>query len=145
MLWGRGQKQKALAARFVAALNAHDLGAMGALMADDFTYIDSLRAGITGRDRALAGLETVFVSDPGFGVEVEQASYSAPFVLMSGWFNSDNPVFGRRKSVWRVRCDGNRVAEWQSWAEGALPSLTRMYDADHAVDMSDAAARGEAG
>ena len=46
MLWGRGQKCKALAARFVAAVNAHDADAMRALVTDDFTYIDSWREGV---------------------------------------------------------------------------------------------------
>ena len=51
MLWGRGQKCKALAGRFVAALNAHDTDALSALVTEDFTYIDSWREGVTGRER----------------------------------------------------------------------------------------------
>src|SRR5689334_12057009 len=104
MLWGRGNKCKALAARFVAAVNAHDPEAMRPLVTEDFTYIDSWREGVTGRDRVLEGSRMLFANDPGFGIEVETISYSEPFALMRGWVNSANPEVGRRRAVWRARC-----------------------------------------
>src|SRR6476469_3508666 len=139
MLWGRGQKCKALAARFVAAVNAHDADAMRALVTDDFTYIDSWREGVVGADRVIAGSRMLFASDPGFGIEVESTSYSEPFALMRGWVNSANPDVGRRRAVWRARCEGSRIAEWQAWAEGAPPPLNRTFSPEATIDMSDRA------
>lgn len=139
MLWGRGRKCKALAARFVAAVNAHDVDAMGAFVTEDFTYIDSWREGVTGRDLFIAGSQALFSADPGFHIEVESSSFSDPFVLMRGWVSSDNPDIGRRRAVWRARCDGKQLGEWQSWAEGSPPSLSRALAPGHVVDMSSRA------
>ena len=139
MLWGRGIKCKALAARFVAAVNAHDADALRNLVTEDFTYIDSWREGVSGRDRVIEGSRQLFASDPGFSIEVETASYSEPFALMRGWVNSANPEVGRRRAVWRARCEDGRIAEWQAWAEGVPPPLNRTFSPDAAVDMSDRA------
>jgi ketosteroid isomerase-like protein len=138
MLWGRGQKCKALAGRFVAALNAHDTDALSALVTEDFTYIDSWREGVSGRDLVLHAIKPLFDSDPEFGVEVEKVSYRAPHVLMSGKVNSARFGSGRR-AVWRVRCEGDQVAEWQSWAEGGPPPMTRALAPKEARDLSDRA------
>lgn len=136
MLWNRGRKCKALAARFVAAVNAHDARAMGALVIDDFTYIDSWREGVTGRELVMAGCRALFAADPGFHIEVESSSFSDPYVLMRGWVSSDNPAIGRRRAVWRARCDGMQIGEWQSWADGSPPVLSRALAPDKAIDMS---------
>ena len=139
MPWRRGHKCKALAARFVAAVNAHDADAMRDLVTEDFTYIDSWREGVTGRDIVIEGTRRLFESDPGFQIEVEAASFSDPFVLMRGWVNSANPEVGRRRAVWRARCDGELIGEWQAWAEGAPPPLNRTFSPRETVDMSDRA------
>lgn len=136
MLWGRGRRCKALAERFVAAVNAHDADAIDALVTEDFTYIDSWREGVVGRETVVAAARILFAMDPGFRIEVESMSFSDPFVLMRGWANSANPEFGRRRAVWRARCDGGRLGEWQSWAEGGPPAMTRTYMPDAALDLS---------
>ena len=93
--------------------------------------------GVTGRERVIEGSRQLFASDPGFGIEVESASYSEPFALMRGWVNSANPQVGRRRAVWRARCEDGRIAEWQAWAEGQPPSLNRTFSPDDTIDMSD--------
>ena len=136
MLWSRGRKCKALTARFVAAVNAHDVDAMRGFVTEDFTYIDSWREGVTGRELVLAGSRAMFAADPGFHIDIESSSFSDPYVLMRGWVSSDNPAIGRRRAVWRARCDGKQIGEWQSWAEGSPPSLSRALAPGQAVDMS---------
>lgn len=136
MLWGRGRKCKTLAARFVAAVNAHDVDAMAKFVTEDFTYIDSWREGVTGRGLVMAGSRALFTADPGFHIEVESTSFNDPFVLMRGWVSSDNPEVGRRRAVWRARCDEGLIGEWQSWAEGSPPSLSRALAPADAIDMS---------
>lgn len=139
MLWGRGRKCKALAARFVAAVNAQDVDALSGLMTADFTNIDSWREGVVGRDTAIAGARAMFAMDPGLRMDIESSSFSDPYVLMRGWVNSGNPAVGRRRAVWRARCEGGLVAEWQSWAEGSVPALNRLYSPKPPVDMRDRA------
>lgn len=135
MFWGRAYKDKALVARFVEALNAHDADALESLIADDFAYIDSWREGIVGRETVMAALRPLLASDPQFGVDVEKVSYRAPHVLMSGKVNSAQFGEGRR-AVWRVLCRGGLVAEWQSWAEGGPPPMSRALAPGEARDMS---------
>jgi hypothetical protein len=139
MPWGRSQKSKALVARFVAATNAHDIAAMRELVSDDFTYIDSWREGVSGRDTVMLGVERLFAADPGFRIEVESVSFADPFVLMRGWANSSVPAFGRRRAVWRARCEGGSISEWQSWAEGGPPAMNRTYSPEATRDMSERA------
>jgi hypothetical protein len=136
MLWGRVRKSKTLVSRFVAAVNAHDVDAMRALVTPDYTYIDSWREGVTGRDAVMAGAKRLFEADPGFRVEVEAMSFSDPYVLMRGWACSDIPAFGRRRAVWRARCENGLISEWQSWAEGGPPAMSRTYSPEDAQDLS---------
>jgi hypothetical protein len=139
MLWGRGRKCKALAARFVTALNAHDAEAMRGLVTPDFTYIDSWREGVVGRDIVIAGARALFEADPGFRLDVESTSFSDPFVLMRGWVESARPEIGRLRATWRARCDDGLIGEWQAWAEIRVPGLSRTYSPHVAQDMSDRA------
>lgn len=134
MLWGRSRKSKTLVARFVAATNAHDVEAMSDLVTDDYTYIDSWREGVTGRDLVMDGARRMFAADPGFHIEVESSSYSDPFVLMRGWANSSIPEVGRRRAVWRARCEDGLISEWQSWAEGGPPPLNRTYSPPQTIE-----------
>ena len=144
MLWGRGRKCKALAAQFVAAVNAHDADALSGLVTEDFTNIDSWREGIVGRDKAVTGARILFAADPGFALEVESTSFSDPFVLMRGWVNSANPDVGRRRAVWRARCEDGLIAEWQAWAQGSPPRFNRTFNpARHGRHVGPRA--GEAG
>jgi hypothetical protein len=136
MLWGRGRKCKALATRFVAAINAHNADAIGALVTQDFVNIDSWREGVVGRDVAVAGARILFAADPGLRLDVETLEFSDPYVLMRGWVESANPQVGRRRAVWRARCEDGLIAEWQAWAEGAPPPLNRTYNPAATIDMS---------
>jgi ketosteroid isomerase-like protein len=140
MVWGRGRKCKALAARFVAAVNAHDAGALANVITDDFTIIDSWREGVVGRENAMAGARIMFASDPGLRLDVEAVSYADPYVLMRGWVQSAHADVGRRRAVWRARCEDGRIAEWQAWAEGSPPHFSRTYSPETTVDLSDRAA-----
>ena len=88
MLWGRSRRGKALVEQFVAALNAHDVTALEGMMSDDFTYIDSWREGVTGRDKVLAALRMLFAADTDFGIEVDRYDWRDPHVLMTGRVNS---------------------------------------------------------
>lgn len=139
MLWGRGRKCKALAERFVAAINAHDADALNSLITDDFAHIDSWREGVIGRETVVEGARLLFASDPGLRLDVESMSFSDPYVLMRGWVDSANPDVGRRRAVWRARCEDGVLAEWQAWAEGGPPRLNRTYNPAATIDMSDRA------
>lgn len=135
MLWGRSRRDKALVERFVAALNAHDTQTVESLMTEDFTYIDSWREGVKGRDKVIAALRSLIIIDPEFGIEIDTIDWREPHVLMTGRVNSRQFGSGRR-AVWQLRVEGKQVAEYQAWAEGGPPPMSRMLSPEHATDMS---------
>lgn len=122
----------------MAALNAHDADALEALLTEDFTYIDSWREGVTGRDRVMAALRSLLTIDEDFGIEVARMDWRDPHVLMSGRVNSRQ--FGpNRRAVWQVRVRDGLVAEYQAWAEGGPPPMSRMLSPEHTRNMADRA------
>lgn len=139
MFGGRTRREKALVERFVAALNAHDADAIEPLLTEDFTYIDSWREGVTGRDRVMAALRSLLVIDPGFRIEVDRMDWREPHVLMTGRVHSRQ--FGPdRRAVWQVLVREGLIAEYQAWAEGGPPPMSRMLSPEYARSMADRAA-----
>ena len=139
MLWGRSRRDKVVVERFVAALNAHDADALENMAAEDFTYIDSWREGVRGRNKVMAAFRSLIAIDPGFGIEIDKIDWRDPHVLMSGRVNSQQFGSGRR-AVWQVRVRDGLVAEFQAWAEGGPPPMSRMLAPTQAQDMSGRAA-----
>lgn len=138
MWWGRSKRDKGVVERFVAALNAHDVDAIAPLLTEDFTYIDSWREGVTGRDTVMAALRSLLMVDPGFRIEVEQMDWRAPLMLMTGRVHSRH--FGPdRRAVWQVTVRDGLIAEYQAWAEGGPPPMSRMLAPDQARSMADRA------
>lgn len=138
MWWGRSRRGKALVERFVAALNAHDVDLLESLLTEDFTYIDSWREGVRGRAKVMAALRSLIMIDPEFGIEVDKMDWRDPHVLMTGRVNSRQFGSGRR-AVWQVLVRDGQVAEYQAWAEGGPPPMSRMLAPQHVTDMSDRA------
>lgn len=139
MFWGRSRREKALVERYVAALNAHDADAIEAMLTEDFTYIDSWREGVTGRDKVMAALRSLMQIDPDFGIEVDRMDWRDPHVLMTGRVNSRQ--FGpNRRAVWQVLVRDGKIAEYQAWAEGGPPPMARMLAPQHTRSMADRAA-----
>lgn len=139
MWWGRSRREKALVERFIAAVNAHDVDRLEPLLTEDFTYIDSWREGVRGRDKVMAAFRSLMAIDPEFGIEVDKMDWREPHVLMSGRVNSRHFGSGRR-AVWQVLVRDGRVAEYQAWAEGGPPPMSRALSPQHVADMSDRAA-----
>ena len=138
MMWGRSRREKALVERFVAALNAHDVVALEGFLSEDFTYIDSWREGVTGRDKVLTALKPLIAIDPDFGIEVDRYDWRAPHVLMTGRVNSRQFGSGRR-AVWQVTVRDGLIVRYQAWAEGGPPPLSRMLAPGDVRNMAEQA------
>lgn len=124
MKWGRSRREKALVERYVVAINAHDVATLESLMSDDFTYIDSWRESITGRDRILDAFRSVIAADPEFALEVDSMDWREPHALMTGRIKSSLAGAGGR-AVWQVRVDDGKITEYQAWSEGGQPPIWR--------------------
>lgn len=134
-MWRRARKGKKLVERFVSAVNARDIDTVASLMAPNFTYIDSWREGVSGREQVLAAFGTLLASDPDFSIEVDRFDWRSPHVLMSGRVNSRNFGMGR-KAVWQVTVRDGMVTQYQAWAEGGPPPMSRMLAPGGVADMS---------
>ena len=108
-------------------------------MSDDFTYIDSWREGVSGRDKVAPALRALFAADPEFGIEVDRYDWRDPHVLMTGRVNSSLFGMGRR-AVWQVLVRDGKVAEYQAWAEGGPPPMSRVLAPTTVQSMTDRAA-----
>lgn len=139
MVWGRSRRALAVAESFVSAVNTRDAAALARLTTDDFTYIDSWREGVSGREKVAAAFAALAAADPDFGIEVDQMDWREPHVLMTGRVNSRQFGMGRR-AVWQMLLVDGKVAEFQAWAEGGPPPLARMLAPDHVTDMQHRAA-----
>ncbi len=129
----------ALVERYVAAINAHDTQTLETLLTEDFTYIDSWREGVRGRDKVMVAFRQLVALDPDFGIEVDRLDWRDPHVLMTGRVNSRQFGMGRR-AVWQILVRDGLVAEYQAWAEGGPPPMSRMLSPQHVTDMSGRAA-----
>lgn len=139
MFWGKSRRDREVVERFVSALNAHDADAIEPLLTEDFTYIDSWREGVTGRDRVMAALRLLLSIDPEFRLDVERMDWRDPQMLMTGRVHSRQ--FGPdRRAVWQVTVRDGLVAEYQAWAEGGPPPLSRTLAPEHTRSMADRAA-----
>lgn len=135
MLWGRSRRELALVEQFVAALNAHDVDSVEPLLTEDFVYIDSWREGVRGRDVVMEALRRLLRADPEFELNVERMDWRKPHMLMSGCVNSGQWGKGRR-AVWRLTLRDGLICEYQSWAEGGPPPMSRALAPGHVQDMS---------
>ena len=109
------------------------------MLTEDFTYIDSWREGVRGREKVMAAFRSLVAIDPEFGIEVDKMDWRDPHVLMTGRVNSRQFGSGRR-AVWQVLVRDGLVAEYQAWAEGGPPPMSRMLSPQHVTDMSERAA-----
>lgn len=122
-----------VALRFVARINAKDVEGMVVLMTDDHRFVDSLGSAIVGRDRTRRGWEAYFHMVPDYGVEVQETFATGAVVVLvgraRGTYSPDGTLRVQNAwempAAWRAVVRGNRVAEWQVYADNE-PMRMRM-------------------
>ncbi|WP_375290626.1 nuclear transport factor 2 family protein [Qipengyuania sp.] len=135
MILGRSRREKALVERFVAAFNARDVGVIELLMTEDFLYIDSWREGVRGRNIVIDALRKLLEVDPEFRIAVETMNWRRPHMMMTGLVHSSHWGRGRR-AVWQITVRDMLISEYQSWAEGGPPPLSRVLAPAKVEDLS---------
>jgi len=118
----RRPRAAALAPRFVARINAHDVEGIVALCTPAHLFIDSLGNRLTGLSALAAGWRAYFGLFQDYRIEVENTltDEAAGLVLLSGWAAGRHAVSGRTfriPAAWRLRPDAGLVAEWQVYAD----------------------------
>ena len=120
---------------FVGRINAGDVEGIVDLMTDDHRFIDSLGIEVVGRDKMRHGWEEYFRMVPDYHIEVGETLAQGDAVVLlgaaGGTYTRDGTLRAQdvwvTPAAWRARIKGNRVAEWQIYADNE-PIRQRMSE-----------------
>ena len=127
-----------LAERFVAAINAHNVDELVALMTVDHRLVDSLGHVVTGHNQMRRAWQGYFAMVPDYHITVERVFSDAHEVLLCGVAGGTFTSDGSRSptNAWstpvalRAQIEGNLVAEWRVYADNEpLRALMRVPSA----------------
>jgi uncharacterized protein (TIGR02246 family) len=112
--------------RFAEAINSHDADAVAAFLTDDHVFIDSLGNRLSGRQNLLLGWRKYFQMFPDYSIQISSfavhQSTVAAFGGASGTYAAaPHPTqgFWTIPAAWRAIVVGDRIAEWQVYADNS--------------------------
>lgn len=122
-----------LAIRFVNEINRHDVGAMAALMAPDFRFVDGLGHELRGRERMAQAWTVYFQQFPDYRIAIREHFSQGHVVALFGTASGSvadpgNPPTVHRWTIpaaWRAVVWESHVSEWQVYADN-LPVATLL-------------------
>ena len=104
--------------QWIAAINAHDVSALTALMTADHLFIDSLGNRVQGAKPMEAGWRGYFEMCPDYWVRADHAMAEGETMLVAG--EAAGTIDGqawRIPAAWRLVVREGRVLEWQVYAD----------------------------
>jgi uncharacterized protein (TIGR02246 family) len=119
--------------RFVAAINAHDVEQLVALMTPDHRLVDSLGKVLTGQDQMRAAWRGYFAMVPDYHITIERVFSDPQEVIVCGIADGTLSTGGthRPEDAWstpvalRAQITDGLVAEWHVYADNE-PLRERM-------------------
>lgn len=117
------------AIQFVAAINAHDVNRIIALMADDHQFIDAY-GNSTGKEAMQQGWQGYFAWFPNYCIEVNEVftGDNNTVVLLGfasgtyqGKTSPNHKNHWRIPAAWRVVVKNKKVSIWQVYADSKIP------------------------
>lgn len=113
--------------RFIEAVNAHDVDAIGACIADDHVMIDAHGEEVRGRAAVLQAWKLYFNIFADYHIEIDEMYGSATSVAVFGHASASLSNGKGEKSAWRLPSawkahviDG-LIAEWHIYADTKEP------------------------
>jgi ketosteroid isomerase-like protein len=114
-----------VAIRFVNEINRHDVGALVAMMAPDFRFVDSLGQEVRGVDRMRAAWMAYFAQFPDYRITIREhlslGQVVALFGTASGTLSEHGELPSRNRwtvpAAWRAVVREGRVVDWQVYAD----------------------------
>ena len=104
--------------QFAAAINAHDVSALAALMAEDHVFVGSLGNRMQGRATMEAGWRGYFAMCPDYWLRADTVMVDGENVLAAG--EAGGTIDGdawRIPAAWKVVVRGGKVAEWHVFTD----------------------------
>lgn len=136
--------------RFVAAINAHDVAGIAALMTDNHRFIDSLGAVVSGKAKMREAWQVYLTMVPDYQIDVRWTCYNREVVVILGAARGTYAPDGRLRAenrwetpaAWRAVVSGDRVAGWQVYADN---EPVRRKIAAHSAQQANTVDRPSAG
>ena len=122
--WNRKREERVIRAYF-AAVAARDLESIADRFAKDCVLIDSGGTRVIGRDEAIEAHRRFFEIDRDFAWTLERMVADGDRFLLEGVVDDSSCRLAGAK-LWRVRLQNDRIAVFETFAEGAPRSLFRM-------------------
>ena len=116
-------------AAFIAAINRHDLAALGNLMSEDHAFIDPQGRRVSGRKEMIEGWKAYFAMFPDYEILVDttltENGTVAIFGSVSGTYNGKRGLISKNRitmpAAWKAAIADGKVKLWQvycDWTEG---------------------------
>jgi len=103
---------------FNAAITAHDLDALSALITDEHRFVDSAGQAVTGRVAVLEAWSNFFSAFPDYRNEFHRVIVRTDIVVMSGDSHcTDLRLDG--PALWTARVVGDKLSEWRVYEDTA--------------------------
>ncbi len=114
---------------FVAAVNAHDLEKMTALITDNHNFTDAHANTVAGHDKVKSGWTDYFEWFPDYAIELSSLTADgdtvAAFGFASGTFcgakTDDGTASWRLPAAWRAVVESGKIKTWQVYADTKIP------------------------
>ncbi|WP_128893096.1 nuclear transport factor 2 family protein [Erythrobacter sp. HKB08] len=121
----RGANPKAVASRFLAAIEAEDLDTIESLLANDVVYTDSRGDSISGYSSCVEAMRRMFEMDIAFAIQPSSMTQAGENVLIRGRCSSRDPRLNAQ-CLWRFRVRNGKLAEYQSHRASDPPAFARF-------------------
>jgi ketosteroid isomerase-like protein len=113
-----------VAQAFVAAINAEDLSAMRALMAENHTFTDSLGNSFSGAEKMLSGWQQFWSAYPNYRIRItaslSEGHHVALFGEASGTWRVDGKVISQHwktPAAWFAEIEDGRISRWTVYCD----------------------------
>jgi ketosteroid isomerase-like protein len=104
--------------RFVAAINAHDVEALGGLMASGHVFVDSVGNRVQGADTMRAGWRGYFAMCPDYWIRIDQALAEGDTAIAVGEAGGTiDGVAWRTPAAWKAVVREGLLEEWRVFAD----------------------------
>ena len=121
----RGANPKAVASRFLAAVEAEDLDTIESLLANDVVYTDSRGDSISGYSSCVEAMRRLFEMNIGLAIHPSSMAQVGDNVLIKGRCCSRDPRLNAQ-CLWRIRVRNGKLAEYQSHRASDPPAFARV-------------------
>lgn len=125
MFW-RNKREKQLAKRIAAHLNAREYDAVLPLLSDDFTYCDAVGSRIDGAEDFIAAMRLLHLHAPDETIHFKEFALDRDVLLIKGEVASQLPEFSS-PSLWKIAFAEGRVSAVEAFRENNAVSIPAFY------------------